>query len=157
MLWFSYAALISGPFWRKLINWYLKLGQYGAFLLAHDMHVHVHSQRRHVNLFFFQYQLFWYPRKLMLRFINLKLWPFYFFQFKTKMQIRGTFVFKHIKAHFLIKTLCLLLFGCNTYLSMYWWKIMSMTLKIRSRQLFPIDFTFFTCITKLLHINDFFI
>ena len=72
------------------------------------------------------------------------------------MQIRSNIVFQQFKAHFFIKTFCLLLFGCNTYLSMFSWKMMSMTLKIRSRRLFQINFAFCTCTTKLLHMNDFF-
>ena len=87
----------------------------------------------------------------MLSLRNLK--PWFFFNLKTKMQIRGTIVFQQFKAHFFIKTF---FFRCNTYLSMYWWKIRSMTLKIRSQRLFQINFAFCTCITKLLHINDFF-
>ena len=81
----------------------------------------------------------------------------FFFQLKTKTQIRGIIVFQQFKAIFFIKTLCLVLFICKTYLSMYWFKIRLMTRKIGSCRHFQFGFTFCTCITLRLADRLFFV
>ena len=73
------------------------------------------------------------------------------------MQIRGINVFQQFKAHFFIKTICLLLFICKTYLSVYRFKIRSMTMKIWSCRRFQFCFTFCTCITLRLAVTNSFL
>ena len=82
---------------------------------------------------------------------------FIFYQLKTKIQIRGTIVFQQFRAHVFIKPLCLLLFRFNIYLSMYQFKIRSMTLKIWSCRRFKFGFTFCTCITLCSAVTNLFL
>ena len=54
------------------------------------------------------------------------------------------------------KTPSLVLFGCNTYLSVYQIKNRTIALLIRSQSRVQFGFTFCTCITRRLDVIDFF-
>ena len=89
-------------------------------------------------------------------YVNGKFWhsltaAVLFLLMKTRNPNLGYTCFKsNSGTHFALRQLFSVLFGCYTHLSVYWVKIRSITLKIRSQRWFEFDFTFCTCSAKRL-------